>query len=58
MSGAGGRVRARVRDYPNLNLVLNTCTRYLTAETWDLRMGGYVVTLSRPYPWKDALVGK
>ena len=37
-SGTAGRVRVRVRDYPNLNLVLKTSARYLTAETWDLRM--------------------
>jgi len=30
-------VRVRVQD-PNLNLMLNTCARDLTAETQDLKM--------------------
>jgi hypothetical protein len=37
LSGTGLLVRVRVRAL-NLYLVLNTRTRDLTAETWDLRM--------------------
>jgi hypothetical protein len=36
-SGTGYQVRVRVRGL-NLYIVLNTRTRDLTAETWDLRM--------------------
>ena len=37
VSAVGYRVRVRVRVL-NLYLVLNSRTRNLTAETWDLRM--------------------
>jgi hypothetical protein len=37
VSGTGYQVRVRVRAL-NLYLHPNTCTRDMTAETWDLRM--------------------